>query len=1095
MKLDPGKPAWPRAIVKLISTLCILVASATLIGWLFHYWISDAYLSYVLSIKPNTAICFILLSIILWINTDVTEKHTYIKSVSEILAAGVFLVGFLTLFEYFFNIKLGIDQFIFNDPSGLGLIPFSPGRMTPLVAINLVLLSLSLFFIDNKIINYRIYSWFILVVICTSMFEFLYHIYSYAYGNVKIIDLTQTTVVSSFIFIILSIGIFFIRPHRGFMKVLISENNSGRLARRLIPPVIIFPIIIGYIFLSEKAEYRSIFNVASGVLITTIIVTAIILINSYFVNKKETYDKKHAEDLKEFQTLALKSADAGTWIWNIPKNHMICDSHLHDLFGIKIGHFPPNFDFFFNFIHPDDRKRVEDELKFSLDKSAEFESQFRVYHPDQSIRYLATRGHIFRNNLGQPMKMAGICWDVTQRILAEQELRKAKETAEQLAEKAEEANRAKSAFLATMSHEIRTPLNGVMTTLELLYDTALTQEQCEYIATARKSSEDLLTVINDIIDYSRIESGHLDIEFTDFNLQSLIDDAFEKLVSQIMDKGISIDAEIDPNIPAWVGGDASRIRQVLTNLLNNAAKFTEKGEICLKIKLLSPATKNEKANIEEYPLLFEITDTGIGISPEIRTRLFKPFSQGDFSSSRKHGGTGLGLVICKRLIEALGGTIGFESSPGVGSNFWFKLNLSSPSSPVVESQMKIDPLYQHEKILCVDDNPVSCEIMKRQIKSWNLACDVCTNAGEALSMLLKASEKKEAYTLVIIDYHMPGMNGIELIKIIRRLDEINKTNVIILAPSGAGFGLEEMKKLQILMCLTKPLRHTNLYNGLMTAFQMIYSQGEHGSIVENQEKTNKDITILLAEDNATNQLVALKILKKLGYSADAVKNGREVLDAIKKKHYDLILMDCQMPELDGYSATEEIRKMEQTTDEHIFIIAMTAHALKGDRQKCQNSGMDDYIAKPIEISELASLLQRWGGKIKYPSAQKSDITQNAPVATEISSIIDMNRIHEIFGDDNQSIQEFLVQFQDSTSELMVELKAAIKNCNAASAKELFHKLKGSAGNSGVMSIHGLCVKAEEKVQTNEWSSVEKLYEQIYQLFLQMKEEINNLNEV
>lgn len=1075
--------SWSSTIAKLVSIITIIISASVLVGWILFYWISKDYIPIILAFKPNAAICFILIGIALWFSC---ENKVQMQPVIKIASGIVFLIGFLTLFEYFFNINLSIDEFLFKDPYAERHL--LPGRMTPLTAMNFVLLGFILFFLDNKIINYRIYSTLILIMLVTSSFEFLFHIYLFASGvtekNLITQIMLQTTFISSFLFISLNFGILLARPNRGAMSVLISKNNSGLLARRLIPPVILLPIIFGYIFIVGRNEITSVFLVSAIVLTTSIFISTIILINAYIINREEVKTKRNALDLKQFQTLSLKSANAGTWSWNIKKNIFVCDKHLQQLFGVKLDNFPSRFEAIFNFIHPKDRRRFDDEIKSSLKYHSEHESEFRVFHPDGSIHNLATRGHIFRDHSGNPIKMAGICWDVTQRKKVEAELRQAKEKAEKLAEDAGEANRAKSAFLAAMSHEIRTPLNGIMGTMELLYDTSLSKEQRDLIGTVRSSGEDLLTIINDIIDYSKIESGRFEFEYHDFNLQNLIDDTVEKIVSQIQEKGLLIDAVLDPQLPEWFNGDSSRIRQILSNLLNNAVKFTEKGSISIRIQL--QPNQNQKKT-QEYNLLFEIIDTGIGITPEVNARLFKPFSQGDFSDKRKHGGIGLGLIISKRLVELLNGSIGVDSAYGVGSRFWFNLPLKPSSIKTQEKQYKILEEFSNTHILCVDDNPISRKIMERQIKSWGLQVNVSPSADHALSCLIKASTAKKPYDLALIDYAMPIMDGLELIKIIRHIPEIDKTNIIILSPTGASFGLEEMKNLRIMMCLTKPLNQIKLYDGVTTALKMIRTN-EQPSFLNNLEE-NKNVNILLAEDNETNRQVALKILSKLGYKPDIASNGIEVLEAIKTKKYDLILMDCQMPEMDGYKAAQEIRKLEANSDHHIFIIAMTAHALKGDRQKCLQHGMDDYVSKPIEISVLASTLQRWLGGIAL--SRKADSIPTSKIE-KTESTLDMNRIKDIFGNDMNEISQFLQTFIASTSALLHKINEAIHNKDQSLSKNLFHQLKGSAGNSGVPKIQELSLKAEDKVQELDWDGVLKFYHLIIDVFDKTTKEIETV---
>jgi len=558
-------------------------------------------------------------------------------------------------------------------------------------------------------------------------------------------------------------------------------------------------------------------------------------------------------------------------------------------------------------------------------------------------------------------------------------------------------------------------------------------------------------------------------------------------------KGVAIGAYIEPKVPEWLSGDSARIRQVLNNLLSNAAKFTDKGEISIRVKLLMHEDK-------KVTLLFEVIDTGIGITTEVRSRLFQPFSQGDISTSRKYGGTGLGLAISKRLVEIMDGTLDAESIPDRGTRFWFTIQLVECAIPVATIEYEFHPELRGVTILCVDDNEINREIIKRQIESWQMHCDVAVNAAEALSMLKKAAVDKEPYALVIVDYMMPGMTGVEMIQIMRELNDIAKTPVIMVSSLGTSFNPEEIKQLGISMVLFKPLRHGKLYENIVAVLKSVRETGE-AFIAPEPVKTipqvKKKARILLVEDNTINQQVASRILNRLGYHADIAANGLETLKAMQQIPYDLILMDCQMPEMDGYTATEEIRKIEKKQQKkHIPIIAMTAHALKGDREKCLASGMDDYMSKPIDMKVLEAVLERWlavNSVITDPVNEKNatQTIENKPAVQETEKVvllIDMNRLRDIFGDDLASIHEFIKSFIDVTSVLLKELDQAIKEKNSNLSKDLFHRLKGSAGNSGVMKLHALSLNAEEKVLQSDWNAVSEIYHAIEETFTELREE-------
>jgi len=804
----------------------------------------------------------------------------------------------------------------------------------------------------------------------------------------------------------------------------------------------------------------------------------------------EITELKHMEEtLREHEerlSLALKSVNAGTWSWNTATGLLEWDEAMHFLFNLVPGAFPRTYDAFLHLVHPDDRHSVDASIKKSMLEGTELDCEFRTNSSDGSIAYLGARAEVYQNDKNQNARMTGTCWNITKYKEAENEIRIAKEMAEKLAHEAKEASFAKSAFLAAMSHEIRTPLNGVIGMTELMRGTHITTEQHDYIETIRLSGEALLSIINDILDFSKIESGHMELEILDYDLHSLVNEIIELFAVQIQKKGIAVGAYIENDVPEWLTGDPSKVRQVLSNLLSNAAKFTEKGEISVRVKLL-------KRETQHITLLFEITDTGIGITPEVRSHLFLPFSQGDRSTSRKYGGTGLGLVISQRLVQMMGGEIDVSSIAGSGSKFWFTIQLTESVAPKYKFEYELEPGLRGVRILCVDDNTINRETIKHRTESWQLRCDVAMNAAEALSMLKKGVADNDPYQLALIDYSMPGMNGIELIQIMRQLNDIENTPAILLSSNNETFTTDELRKLNISLCLAKPIRPNRLYECIITILHRTHGPtlpSTHATTLQTHEKW-KNARILLAEDHAINRQVILRILDKIGLKAEVVTNGLEVLAAIKKNQYDLILMDCQMPEMDGYTATEEIRRLEEAQHVHypVPIVALTAHALKNDRERCIMSGMNDYVSKPIKIKTLKAVLELW----LFGATSVS--TKNLPLAvSEIESsnmtLIDLNRMHEIFDHDIPAISEFLHNFVESTTQLLDEISHAISDDNQKLAKELFHRLKGSAGNSGIMLMHALCVKAEEYITGNDWQGVVTCHQELQATFKKLQQEIN-----
>jgi two-component system sensor histidine kinase/response regulator len=589
----------------------------------------------------------------------------------------------------------------------------------------------------------------------------------------------------------------------------------------------------------------------------------------------------------------------------------------------------------------------EDEQRVIRSGQAEVNREETGLDSHGNVSQILTTQVPLKDKNGRVTGLVGIGHDITHLKKAEEEMRRARDVAEK-------ASKAKSEFLANMSHEIRTPLNGVMGMTELALETQLTAEQREYLETVKMSGDSLLTVINDILDFSKIEAGKIDLEAIDFNLRDSLETTLKTLAVRADEKGLELLCEVAPEVPEVVRGDSSRLRQIVVNLVGNSIKFTEKGEIAVKVQV-------ERKEGADFLCRFTVADTGIGIPEDKRELIFKPFSQADTSTTRKYGGTGLGLTISTRLVQMMGGKIWVESEVGQGSQFHFTVCLGRVDAKEIKLGTTAPPeLLRGVRVLVVDDNRTNCRILEGMLARWQMKPTAVNGGKGALEQLVAARQAADPYSLILTDMHMPDMDGFALVEQIRKRPELSTATIMMLTSAGHRGDAVRCQELGVAAYLLKPIRQSELREAVG---RVLGARQHDGAIplitrysLQDAREPDACLRVLLAEDNLVNQRLAVRLLEKRGHQVVVAGTGLEALKALEKESFDLVLMDVQMPEMDGLEATAILREKEKVTGLHQPVVALTAHAMKGDREKCIEGGMDGYLTKPIRPQELNQLL-------------------------------------------------------------------------------------------------------------------------------------------
>jgi PAS domain S-box-containing protein len=778
--------------------------------------------------------------------------------------------------------------------------------------------------------------------------------------------------------------------------------------------------------------------------------------------------KKRAEEnrrLVDRVNIATESAGISSWELDLVTRRYLwienpIGSLAHALDGGEV-----DVDHLQSHVVVEDRSLLRDVVAAALaDGTDRISLRYRAHAADGSIVHVQNFGRIVRDESGAAARLLGVSWDVSKEVAASELLR-------QQTEAAQAASRAKSHFLANVSHEIRTPMNGIIGMTGLLIETPLDRTQRDYAETIRSSADSLLTVINDILDFSKIEAGKLELETIELDLRANIEDVGTMMAFQAASKGLELIVNVDPEISGRVLGDPQRLRQCLVNLVNNAIKFTKRGEIVIEVRADSDAAGQPWTH-------FEVRDTGIGIADKTLATLFQPFVQADSSTTRHFGGTGLGLSIVRRLVELMGGEIGVSSELGVGSKFAFKLPLKRVDTAAAEPRI---PVPLGSKILVVDDNLTNRRVLTSQLEHAGYTVTSVGSGALALNELRHAVGSKHPYDMVITDFQMPDMDGAMLGERIVHMPELADVRLVMLTSLDRHGDTPRLAALGFAAYLTKPVR----VRELLDAVARVMDGGPRQWQMDTQPMITLNVlsqsaaqqrfagNVLLVEDNFVNQKVAVKFLERLGCTVQVASNGAEGVAACRDQRFDIILMDLQMPLMDGMTATRKIREMENGAK--VPIIALTANAMTGDRERCEAAGMDGYLTKPIEVERLRGILSKFGleeGAAAAPPSSPTPAARDQTAPDRTTAPVDLRGFREVTDGDEAFAQELAAAFIAAGEQQLAEIAAALKKDDRTALARAAHKLKGACANIHAHSLLALVQRLETDSPTAEPSALE-----------------------